>query len=263
MGQKSVRKRLFWQVAGKAMLRGAAAVHYTTEEEKVSTQRLLGLNHGKVIGLGIANGASTSGAKERLAIHFPELLEKPYMLVLSRLHPKKGLDVLLAAFALVAPALPRVTLVIAGNDAGSGYAEELKRLAAALEIGERCRFVGEVRGETKLDMLAGADAFVLPSHSEGLPVAAIEAMASALPVILSPGCNLQEVAAAGAGLIVEPSPEILSRAISSMFADPEAARAMGENGRWLVARKFTWPRIAGETLEIYRSLKDCRVARSA
>jgi poly(glycerol-phosphate) alpha-glucosyltransferase len=104
---------------------------------------------------------------------------------------------------------------------------------------------------------------VLPSHSEGLPVAAIEAMASALPVILSPGCNLPEVTAAGAGLIVEPSPEILSRAISSMFADPEAARSMGENARRLVARKFTWQRIAGETLEIYRSLKDCRVARSA
>jgi glycosyltransferase involved in cell wall biosynthesis len=64
-------------------------------------------------------------------------------------------------------------------------------------------------------------------------------------------------------LIVEPSPEILSRAISSMFADPEAARAMGESGRRLVASRFTWQRIASETLEIYRNLKDTRVARSA
>ncbi len=159
--------------------------------------------------------------------------------------------------------LPRLTLVIAGDDAGSGYAEEVKRLAAALGIGERCRFVGEVRGEAKLDMLAGADAFALPSHSEGLPVAAIEAMAAGLPVILSAGCNLPEVAAEGAGLVVEPESEMLALAIRRVFADPQAARTMGEYGRRLVVRKFAWQRIAGETLEIYRNLADTRVARSA
>jgi poly(glycerol-phosphate) alpha-glucosyltransferase len=182
---------------------------------------------------------------------------------MSRLHPKKGLDVLLRAFAQVSAALPALTLVIAGNDAGTGYAGELTRLAGTLGIGDRCRFAGEVRGEAKLDMLAGADAFVLPSHSEGLPVAAIEAMAAALPVILTPGCNLPEVASAGAGLIVEPVPEMLARAIGDLFANRDAARAMGDNGRRLVAGKFTWRRIGAETLGIYRNLLARRLAYSA
>ena len=95
MTQKSVRKRVFWQVAGKAMLRSAAAVHYTTDAEKNSTESLLGLNHGKVIGLGVE---VNSYAREKLAQHFPELAQEPYVLVMSRLHPKKGLDVLIDAF---------------------------------------------------------------------------------------------------------------------------------------------------------------------
>src|SRR5688500_2283201 len=75
MTQKSVRKRVFWQVAGKAMLRRAAAVHYTTDAEKNSTESLLGLNHGKVIGLGVE---LNSCAKENLAQHFPDLDQQPY-----------------------------------------------------------------------------------------------------------------------------------------------------------------------------------------
>ena len=71
MTQKSVRKRVFWQVAGKAMLRRAAAVHYTTDAEKVSTESLLGMNHGKVIGLGVE--INSSSTKEKLAQHFPAL----------------------------------------------------------------------------------------------------------------------------------------------------------------------------------------------
>src|ERR1041385_5228722 len=83
MTQKSFRKRLFWQVSGKAMLHHAAAVHYTSEVEKLSTERHLGLNHGKVIALGIdAHNANSNG----------RMFSEPYVLVLSRLHPKKALD---------------------------------------------------------------------------------------------------------------------------------------------------------------------------
>src|SRR5215207_2099156 len=96
MTQKSLRKRVFWQISGKGMLQRAAAVHYTTEAEKLSTERLLGLNHGKVIALGIEADSATSSTQDNYDL--PLLAGEPYALVLSRLHPKKGIDVLIDAF---------------------------------------------------------------------------------------------------------------------------------------------------------------------
>ena len=93
--------------------------------------------------------------------------------------------------------------------------------------------------------------------------AAIEAMGASLPVVLSPGCNLPEIQSTGAGLIAAPVPGILADAIGQLLADRGAAREMGERGRRLVVEKFTWPRIARETLAIYRSISAHRVARSA
>src|SRR5215213_7361345 len=111
MTQKSLRKRLFWQLSGKTMLRNAAAVHYTSEVEKLSTQRHLGLNHGRVIALGIdANNSNLNGQLGRI-------FDEPYVLVLSRLHPKKGLDVLIDAFLSVVQEKKFASwrLVIAGD----------------------------------------------------------------------------------------------------------------------------------------------------
>src|ERR1043165_1373088 len=115
MTQKSLRKRLFWQVSGKAMLQRAASVHYTSEAEKLSTEGRMGLNHGKVIPLGI----ETPTAINSPADHLPE----PYVLVLSRLNPKKGLDLLIDAFQSLET--QHWHLVIAG-DGPSEYVSKLK-----------------------------------------------------------------------------------------------------------------------------------------
>jgi poly(glycerol-phosphate) alpha-glucosyltransferase len=262
LAQSALKKRVLGTLTEVPLFNRAAALQALTETEAAQFRRY-GLTAPTVV---VPNGVDLARFNRRAPRLADQLGLAPgtaTLLFMSRLHPKKGLDILLRAFALIAAASPRLALVIAGNDAGSGYAETLARLAGTLGIAERCRFTGEVRGEAKLDMLAGADAFVLPSRSEGLPVAAIEAMAAALPVILTPGCNLPEVAAAKAGLIVEPEPEMLARAIGDLFADPEAGRLMGSNGRRLVAGKFTWTRIAAETIEIYGNLEAHRARRSA
>src|SRR5256885_12562526 len=127
MTQKSLRKRLFWQISGKGMLRRAAAVHYTTESEKLATEKLFGLNHGKVIALGIETNSATTLSQDKLAQVFPSLGGDPYVLVLSRLPPKKVWDVLIAAFrALVQePKFARGRLVLAG-DGPADHVEHLK-----------------------------------------------------------------------------------------------------------------------------------------
>lgn len=173
------------------------------------------------------------------------------LLFLSRLHPKKGLDILLHAFASVRDELEDTVLLVAGHDAGSGYGARMRELVAALGLGEQVLFLGEVAGERKRALLRGVDAFALASHSEGLPVAVVEAMASATPVLITPGCNLPEVATADAGLIVEPEAKSVARGIRSLFEDPSRMRARGENGRELVRERFTWPIIARRTIEVY------------
>jgi glycosyltransferase involved in cell wall biosynthesis len=176
------------------------------------------------------------------------------LLSLSRLHPKKGIDILLRGFAGLTCEHPDVVLAIAGGDGGSGYADELRRLAAGLSIADRCRFLGEVRGEDKRRVLAGADAFALASHSEGLPVAVLEAMAAGLPVLVTPGCNLPEVESAGAGLVVKPRPGAVAAALGSLFGDIARMRRQGANGRRLVGERFTWPAIARSTLQVYQEM---------
>jgi len=181
------------------------------------------------------------------------LKEQKTLLYLSRLHPKKGADILLKAFAQI-PETEPITLVIAGGDAGSGFADTLKRLAADLGIGSRCIFLGEVRGEEKCETLLGADIFALPSHSEGLPVAAIEAMAAGLPVLVTPGCNMPELEDWKAGRILPPEVHPFAQGILETVRDAGRAREMGLNGRRLVKEKFTWKTIARETLEIYQTV---------
>jgi glycosyltransferase involved in cell wall biosynthesis len=189
--------------------------------------------------------------------------DQPILLFLGRIHPKKGVDLLVRAFAGVLNLHPRAILVVAGSDAGSGYLDVIRRLAETsipgVDVpteGDPCGssvcFLGEVAGELKAKVLAGADVFVLSSHSEGLPVAVLEAMASGLPVVITPGCHLPEVPAAGAGLLVEPSLDDMVRGLDRLLTDPRARGRMGEQGQRLVKEKFSWTGIAKQTVEAYQ-----------
>ena len=250
MGQKSVRKRLFWQVAGKAMLRRAAAVHYTTEAEKLSTQRLLGLNHGKVIGLGVANGSSTACAKEKLAGHFPELVQRPYVLVLSRLHPKKGLDVLLDAFAALVQQqkFEDWRLVIAG-DGPPDYVATLKQ-----KSGKGVLFTGWLDGEAKDAVLSNATLLVLPSHQENFGLCVMEALSHSVPVLVSPHVNLaEEIVLANAGWIATVDTEALSTRLAEALADRDELTRRGGAGKEL-SQKYSWDNAAKSLAELYREI---------
>ena len=207
----------------------------------------------------IPNGVSASLLERRKKLQLSTELgldgEHKTILFLSRLHPKKGPDTLLRAFSMIPQTTPLV-LVIAGSDAGSGFANKLRNLAQELGVQDRCFFIGEVRGEDKYRTLAGADLFALPSYSEGLPVAVIEAMACGLPVCITPGCNLPDVERWEAGMILPQQTEGFSQGICEMLHNPDRAREMGRNARRLVQAKFTWTSIARDTLNVYKSVLD-------
>lgn len=246
MTQKSVRKRVFWQVAGKAMLRSAAAVHYTTDAEKDSTESLLGLNHGKVIGLGVE---VNSYAKEKLTQNFPELAQESYALVMSRLHPKKGLDVLIEAFiALVQQEkFAHWRLVIAG-DGPSDHVAKLKQMASP---SDRIMFTGWLDGEQKDAVLSGASLLVLPSRQENFGMCVMEALARSVPVLVSPHVNLaEEIVLTNAGWIATVHKDALTTRLAEALGDEEERSRRGRAAKQL-SMKYSWESAAKTLKDLY------------
>lgn len=180
------------------------------------------------------------------------------LLFLGRLHPKKGLANLLHAWARLRRQAPADAeawrLVIAGWDQG-GHEAELRQLAEALQLGDEVRFVGPQFDERKAASFARADAFVLPSVSEGLPITVLEAWAYSLPVLMTPECNLPEGFAAGAAIEITPDVDGIVKGLKAFLGLPETERlAMGVLGRRLVEERFAWDGIASKMAEVYRWL---------
>jgi glycosyltransferase involved in cell wall biosynthesis len=257
MKQKSLRKRLFWQVSGKGIMSRAAAVHYTSEAEKVSTETGLGLNHGKVIPLGVE--LPSVNANVHLAQLFPDLARDPYLLVLSRLHPKKNLEVLIDAFlSLVeSPRFADWRLVLAG-DGPADYVSMLKERAAASSYRDRVTFTGWLEGDKKSAVLNGASLLVLPSHQENFGLCVMEALSQSVPVLVSPNVNLAaEIAAANAGWIAPADRTGLADTLAEALSDREELTNRGCAGRQL-SQKYSWENSARELVRLYREIIQLR-----
>ena len=244
MTQKSLRKRLFWQVAGKGIMDHAAAVHYTSEAEKHSTESSLGLNHGKVIPLGVEATISNSNGK---------VAGDPYVLVLSRLHPKKGLDVLVDAFLSLVqrPQFAEWRLMLAG-DGPVAYVSMLKAKASA--HGDRIKFTGWLDGDEKSAVLSGASLLVLPSHQENFGLCVMEALAQSVPVLVSPNVNLaEEIAVANAGWIAAVDKTALEEKLAEALSSEDELTRRGHAG-WQLAQQYSWENSARSLADLYRTV---------
>lgn len=167
------------------------------------------------------------------------------LLFLGRLHPKKGLVPLLHAIALArAREMEDWHLVVAGWDQ-NGHRSELEALVQELGLMHRVVFIGPVYGTQKHAALAGASAFVLPSFSEGLPMAVLEAWAFDLPVLMTSACNLPEGFDAHAALRIDTEPSVMAVALDEFarLTDDERAK-MGMRGRRLAQERFSWGSVA-------------------
>jgi poly(glycerol-phosphate) alpha-glucosyltransferase len=165
--------------------------------------------------------------------------------------PKKHVLELLEAWAKVAEKAEASgwRLVVVGP-MEAGYADRLEEM---LRAGPSVHLAGPAYGPERAAAYRHADAFILPSVSEGLPMGALEAMSCGLPSLLTPECNLPEAFAADAALKIGADPAGIASGLEALFAMSEARREqMGGNGRRLVARRFTWPQAAAGMEEIYR-----------
>jgi len=182
---------------------------------------------------------------------------KKVMLFLGRIHSKKGLPNLIKAWALlqqsaVSSQQSRWALVIAGWSQG-GHEDELKQMVAELGLEKDIVFLGPVFEKKKQACLQNADAFVLPSFSEGLPMSVLEAWAYELPVVMTPQCNIPEGFEADAAIEVQPETDSISDGLSVFFdLSEDRQKEIGLNGRQLVQKKFTWLQIATQMIDVYK-----------
>ncbi len=175
---------------------------------------------------------------------------------LGRIHPKKGLAPLIEAWARAKEAgrLKAVQwhLVIGGWDE-IGHQELLCELANSNRVLDTVHFVGPLYGPDKDASFRYADAFILPSYSEGLPMAVLEAWSYSLPVVMTPQCNLPCGVRANAAVECKPQVDSIADALDQLFAMTDAQRELlGRNGRALVERDFDWAQIGQEMVAVYR-----------
>lgn len=242
------------------VLRDAAAIHYTSAEERRLAEPFVQGAPGVVIplGLDLADYADPPPAGSFRARH-PEIGDRPILLFLSRLNFKKGLDVLIEAAARAIGTGTDAHLVIAGPDGGTEGAA--RRWVARAGLESRTSFTGMLTGRDKLAAYRDAALFLLPSSSENFGIAVIEAMACRTAVIVSDRVNIwREIVADGAGLAEPPQAAAFAASIIRLLADEPARRAMGEAGRDAVARRYQWSAIAADLERLYLQLSGNRAA---
>ena len=250
--QSAQRKSAYLNIVERANLNHSAGLHLNSQLEH---QELAALNLTAnlfVLSHGLHPPDSVPDARQKLRTMLKLAPDEPIVLFLSRLHPKKGLDVLIAALAQLRHR--RFTLVIAGSG-DPAYEVEIDRLLQETKLGDRTLRVGFVEGETKNICLQGADLFVLTSHSENFGVVVLEALASRLPVVLTPGVALSDlINTHQLGAVAELDVGAIAKSIEHLLNNPGLRISIGDRARPLVLEHYTWKAIGTQLGDRYKAV---------
>ena len=325
LGRSKLRKAVAWRLFERKNVQSAVMFHATAASEARSIEEVLSHGFARIntdsFSAEDLGGKSCSSEKpieipivvapngvdlpdlgrrpgrEILEKKFPQLKDRRWVVFMSRLHPKKGSDVLLRAWrqpqnvehgaGLPARSAYRSErsmeqgaserketkrpidqetkdsplLVLAGPDL-IGYRKDIERMIKELGLGHSVVITGEVAGEEKDCLLANADVFVLPSYSENFGIVVAEAMAWGRPVIASTGTPWKEIADVGAGWWVKPEEDALAAALAGALGKGrEELDAMGAKGRALVERSYTWEAPAAKLVRAYEEISDQKTKR--
>lgn len=240
MKSGSSAKAVFWPLLQKRALEDAQCFHATSKSEYEEIRRL-GFRQPVAI---IPNG-----------IDIPLLSKKNVgpsrtLLFLGRLHPIKGLDMLLFAWKIVQARFPDWRLIVAGPDQG-GHRAKMEAFAAELGL-QRVEFVGPLYGEDKWRAYQDADLFILPTYSENFGIAVAEALAAGTPAIVTKGAPWEELEVHQAGWWVDISAEAVAIVLAQALSCPrEILAEMGLKGRRWMEQVFAWNSIGCQMAETY------------
>ena len=180
--------------------------------------------------------------------------DKKIVLFLGRINWIKGLDILVKAYSMLAKKRSNVHLLIVGSDE-EGYGEKVRGWLKDESVSERVTFTGMLSGREKLEAFAGSDVFVLPSYSENFGMAAVEAMACNLPIIISNQVGIyKEVESAKAGLIIHTDYNELYDATWKILNNKQESLEMGRRGRKLVEEQFSIEKVADKMIKAFKEI---------
>jgi glycosyltransferase involved in cell wall biosynthesis len=254
---KHLKKWAYWPWADYRVLRDARAVLFTTEQERLLARQSFLLYQANEVVVGYGTSAPLGDAEQQRELflsRFPQLRGQRILLFLSRIHPKKGVDLLLEAFADVVSSDLRLQLVIAGPDQ-VGWQAQLQQRAAALSIFDRITWPGMLSGDLKWGAFRAAELFCLPSHQENFGIVVAEALACGLPVAIAEPVNISaEVAGAGAGLVQSDTLAGTTEALRQWLALDESAREqMKVRAVQLFAERFDFTSVARNLIPVLQS----------
>lgn len=246
---RGYKKLPYWNLMEKNLFRYAAGFIALSESEG---SQLRAMNYEQPVFIA-RNGLEFP--LQRIPSHteivnnkWPELTGHKYVLFLSRLHPKKGLEILIESWARVKEEHSDWRLLLAGPDE-EGYLTKLQKMVTSLGLEKDVHFLGLVTGELKAALFQSASIFVLPSFSEGVPTAVIEAMGYGLPVVVTPGCHLPEVNNSNAGLEVEPTLVGVTNGLLTLIENSAMRQEMGQNAEKLAQSEFDEQKVAEDLVE--------------
>jgi glycosyltransferase involved in cell wall biosynthesis len=201
---KHLKKVVYWHCLLRRALHDATAVLFTSEEEMLQARRSFSGYDVRemVVPYGtFGPDCDTAAASQEFLARWPELRGKRLAISLGRIHPKKGTDVLIEAYAATLGKDAAWQLVIVGPDQ-LGWRKELETMAARLGIADRITWTGSLEGTLKWGAFSSSEVFVLPSHQENFGIVVAEALSCGLPVIVSDKVNIwREVVSGGAGFV--------------------------------------------------------------
>ncbi|WP_051747904.1 glycosyltransferase [Nevskia soli] len=262
---KHLKKWLYWPWGDYRVLRDAGAVLFLSDEEKLLARESFWLYKAReaVIDNGIFSPAAALDAQRDLFFGaHPETRGRRLILFMSRLHAKKGCDLLVEAFARVAPDDPSLHLVMAGPDQ-DGWKKELEALAKRSGIAERITWTGMLHSDMKEGAMRAAEVFVLPSHSENFGVVVVEALARGIPVLITNKVNIwKEIQSDGAGLVAEDTEIGVTEMLERWLKIDVAMRVqMAQCARECFERRFDIKKSAANLIDvIQRSIANRHVA---
>lgn len=255
---KHCKKLLYWLAVESRVIRDAEYVLFTSEEERLLARHSFWpyAARERVVRYGVRGpDGDREQQRETFFAHYPELRAKRLLLFLGRIHPKKGCDLLIQAFANIAHMDANLHLVMAGPDQ-HGWRKELELMAGKARIAHRISWPGMIKGDLKWGAYHACAAFVLPSHQENFGIAVAEALACQKPVLISNRVNIwREVERHNAGWIADDTASGISVLLAKWLADSRKSEELGRNARLCFETAFDVHGSATDLLGILRGLK--------